>query len=245
VIITPTDRVLTAVSPTAPDMPRPVTLPAYLQETYWWAYLHPAAVRLFERQWLINLILWGNFVRLRDAALDEIGATIDGSVLQVACVYGDFSQSIARRLSPTGSLDIIDVAQVQLDNVRTKLGGHRQVSLHHQDSTNLHFPDARFDQVVLFFLLHEQPSPVRRQTVAEAIRVLRPGGKLIVVDYHRPSAVNPFRYVMAGVLGALEPFAKDLWQTEISDCLPSGWRPAGLEKQTYFGDLYQKVVITR
>ena len=33
-----------------------VPLPAYLQQVYWWAYLHPAAVRIFERQWLVNLI---------------------------------------------------------------------------------------------------------------------------------------------------------------------------------------------
>ena len=50
-----------------------VPVPKYLQETYWWAYTHPNAVRVFERQWLVNLILWGNFARLRDAALAEMG----------------------------------------------------------------------------------------------------------------------------------------------------------------------------
>jgi ubiquinone/menaquinone biosynthesis C-methylase UbiE len=98
---------------------------------------------------------------------------------------------------------------------------------------------------VLFFLLHEQPAAVRRQTVAEALRVLRPGGKLVIVDYHGPSMMNPLRYVMTGVLGALEPFAKDLWRSEIADCLPEGWQPASLEKETSFGGLYQKVVIRR
>jgi ubiquinone/menaquinone biosynthesis C-methylase UbiE len=243
-IATSADRVA-PLPPEALVMPGQVALPAYLQETYWWAYLHPTAVKLFERQWLVNLILWGNFVRLRDAALDELGATIDGRVLQVACVYGDFSQSIARRLAPSASLDIVDVAPVQLDNVRAKLDGHPQVALHLQDSARLHFAEASFDQVVLFFLLHEQPAAVRRQTVAEALRVLRPGGKLVIVDYHGPSMMNPLRYVMTGVLGALEPFAKDLWRSEIADCLPEGWQPASLEKETSFGGLYQKVVIRR
>jgi hypothetical protein len=27
---------------------------------YRWAYVHPKAVWFFERQWLVNLILWGN-----------------------------------------------------------------------------------------------------------------------------------------------------------------------------------------
>ena len=48
--------------------PAQVPLPAYLQQVCWWAYLHPAAVRVFERQWLVNLILWGNFAQLRDVA---------------------------------------------------------------------------------------------------------------------------------------------------------------------------------
>jgi len=40
-------------------------VPYYLNAHYWWAYIHPTAVQLFERQWLINLILWGNYARLR------------------------------------------------------------------------------------------------------------------------------------------------------------------------------------
>ena len=47
----------------------PAVIPEYLHNTYWWAYLHPRAVYIFERQWLVNLILWGNFARLRDARL--------------------------------------------------------------------------------------------------------------------------------------------------------------------------------
>ena len=47
-------------------MQEAATIPGYLHETYWWAYVHPNAVRLFERQWLVNLILWGNFAKLRD-----------------------------------------------------------------------------------------------------------------------------------------------------------------------------------
>ena len=40
------------------EVSRELGIPEYLQETYWWAYLHPTAVNLFERQWLVNLILW-------------------------------------------------------------------------------------------------------------------------------------------------------------------------------------------
>jgi len=42
--------------------------------------------------------------------------------------------------------------------------------------------NASFDDTVVFFLLHEQPEDVRRKTIAEAIRVTKPGGRIIFVD---------------------------------------------------------------
>ena len=45
------------------------------------------------------------------------------------------------------------------------------------------------------------------------------------------------------MLGALEPFAHDLWQHEISAWLPEGVTPAQMRKQTYYGGLYQMLVI--
>ncbi len=222
-----------------------VPLPDYLQQTYWWAYIHPASVRVFERQWLVNLILWGNFARLRDLALDEIGASIQGDVLQVACVYGNFTERLAQRLEPDGRLDVVDVAPVQLKNLKKKLNGIPRIRLHHQDSTNLGFADASYDRVVLFFLLHEQPETARVQTIAQALRVVKPGGKVVIVDYHRPSRFNPFRYIMVPILKTLEPFAMDLWRKDIVKWLPDRAHSATVEKRTYFGGLYQKVVITR
>ncbi|MDO8285571.1 MAG: rhodoquinone biosynthesis methyltransferase RquA [Rhodoferax sp.] len=223
----------------------PAVIPEYLHNTYWWAYLHPRAVHIFERQWLVNLILWGNFARLRDAALQEMGDVINGRVLQVACVYGDFTEHLVRRLGPEGSLDVIDVAPIQIKNLQTKLSKPQHVNALLQDSTDLHFEDGSHDSVVVFFLLHEQPADVRRKTIAEALRVTKPGGKLVFVDYHKPVAASPFRYLMVPILTTLEPFAMDLWNGEIVDWLPTDVKVSQIVKQTYFGGLYQKVVITR
>jgi ubiquinone/menaquinone biosynthesis C-methylase UbiE len=229
--------------------PEPVTIPKYLENTYWWAYLHPRAVHIFERQWLVNLILWGNFARLRDAALQEMGAIINGRVLQVACVYGNFTEHMVRRLGLKGSIDVIDVAPIQINNLHAKLKlagvDPSRVNALLQDSTDLHFADGSHDDVIVFFLLHEMPTDVRRKTVAEALRVTKPGGKLIFVDYHKPKAWNPFRYLMVPVLTTLEPFAMDVWNNEIVSWLPEGAAIAKVEKQTYFGGLYQKVVFTK
>jgi ubiquinone/menaquinone biosynthesis C-methylase UbiE len=229
----------------APALKAPVVIPKYLEQTYWWAYIHPKAVHFFERQWLVNLILWGNYARLRDAAFQEMPAPISGKVLQVACVYGDFTGMLAQQLGPQGSVDVADVAPVQLDNLTRKINAHPRVALHHHDSRDLGFADASYDYVLLFFLLHEQPESVRAGTIAEALRVVKPGGKVIFVDYHGPRRINPFRYVMMPILKWLEPFAMDLWRREITDWLPADVQPSRVDKRTYFGGLYQKVVITR
>ena len=223
----------------------PVPMPRYLEQTYWWAYVHPNAVRVFERQWLVNLILWGNYNRLRDSVFSELNAPVSGKVLQVACVYGDFTEMLARQLGPQGTLDVADVAPVQIENLKRKINGHPRVAVHHQDSGDLAFTDAGYDYVVLFFLLHEMPEAVRARTVSEALRVVKPGGKVIFVDYHRPHWINPFRYLMMPILTWLEPFAMDLWRREIAAWIPSAIKPAVLDKKTFFGGLYQKVVLKR
>jgi len=220
-------------------------IPEYLQDTYWWAYLHPKALHYFEREWVVNLILWGNMRRLTRAVLGELNVQPNSQVLQVACVYGEFSSVLAKHLAGNGSqLDLVDVAPIQLKNAREKLAGHGNVAFHHQDSRSLAFPAARFDQTVVFFLLHEQPEDVRRKTIEEAIRVTRPGGKVVFVDYHRPRRSNPFRYVMKPILTWLEPFAMDLWRQELPAFMPAGIKAERLQSEFYFGGLYQKIVLT-
>ena len=225
---------------------QPPPIPDYLQETYWWAYLHENSFWFFERKWVVNLILWGNMKKLTQAVLDETQLTPRSRVLQVACVYGDFSKRIARHLETSGSrLDVVDVAPIQLKNVETKLRDQRNITVHHQDSSDLAFADQCFDQTVVYFLLHEQPAAVRRRTISEAVRVTRPGGKIVFVDYHAPRRSNPLRYFMKPLLALLEPFALDLWRNELTEFMPESIRPEQVESSFYFGGLYQKVVITK
>jgi ubiquinone/menaquinone biosynthesis C-methylase UbiE len=224
-------------------MTRTAAIPAYLEETYWWAYVHPNAVRFFERQWLVNLILWGNFARLRDAALASLGETLPGRTLQVACVYGDFTPRLAARIDPAnGSLDVVDVLPIQLANLGRKLAGVAPVGLIQRDASDLGIAAGTYDRVVLFFLLHEMPEDVRKRTLAEALRVAKPGAEIVIVDYHRPSAWHPLHSVMRWVLRTFEPFALDLWSNEIAHWLPPD---VTISKETYCGGLYQKLVLSR
>jgi ubiquinone/menaquinone biosynthesis C-methylase UbiE len=202
-------------------------------------------VQVFERQWLVNLILWGNFRRLRDAALDLLGKPIRGRTLQVACVYGDLTPRLLARHAPDARLDVVDVLPVQLRNLAQKLDRSPRVSLCLGDSADLDGPDGWYDQVLVFFLLHEQPLDTRRNTLAEALRVTRPGGRLVLVDYHRPHRTNPLRLFMRPLLRRLEPFALDLWNDEVTAWLPADAPPVRVSKRTFFGGLYQVTVLDR
>jgi ubiquinone/menaquinone biosynthesis C-methylase UbiE len=220
-------------------------IPLYLQQVYWWAYVHPNAVHVFEREWLVNAILFGNYGRLRDAALNELGSTVHGHTLQLACAYGNLTARLQQRLAPDARLDVIDILPIQLHNLARKLPPDERLRLQRGDSAALACADASYDQVLLFFLLHEQPSHVRSATLAQALRVVKPGGKVVIVDYHRPSRWHPMRGLMRLVFRKLEPYAMDLWRREIAEFMPADLRPASLAKRTYFGGLYQKLVLTR
>jgi ubiquinone/menaquinone biosynthesis C-methylase UbiE len=218
-------------------------VPYYLSAHYWWAYVHPRAVRVFERQWLVNLILSGNYSRLRDAALDELGDALPGTTLQVACVYGDLTKQLcARANAGRGRVDIVDVLPIQLANLRSKLSQDAPARLLTMNSADLKVPAASYDRALVFFLLHEQPRQVRERTLAEVARVVKPDGKIVVVDYARPRWWNPLRYLWGPVLALLEPFALDLWNNEITRWLPDSCQ-GHLHTRSFFGGLYQQVVI--
>lgn len=222
----------------------PNTVPDYLTAHYWWAYIHPKAVRFFERQWLVNLILLGNYARLRDAALMEIGESLPGTTLQVACVYGDLTNCLSERATRGGgSIDVVDVLPIQLKNLRNKLPVGSPARLLAMDAMDLKLPNAKYDRALVFFLLHEQPREWRERTLSEVIRVVKPGGKIVIVDYARPHWWHPLRYLFPILLARLEPFALDLWREEIVRWLP-GWCATRARKRLFFGGLYQLVVAT-
>jgi ubiquinone/menaquinone biosynthesis C-methylase UbiE len=223
-------------------------VPDYLRVHYWWAYVHPKAVRFFERQWLVNLILWGNYNRLRDAALGALGALgapLRGKSLQIACAYGDITPQLVGRLGEDASLDVVDILPVQLGNLSAKLMPSPQLRLSCMDSAALKFADQSFDQVLLFFLLHEQPADVRAKTLAEAARVLKPGGTMVIVDYAKPNRFHPFRILWKPVLEILEPFATDLFSKGIAHWLPKNGELNIASTKNFFGGVYQVLTVSK
>ncbi|TXI74214.1 MAG: class I SAM-dependent methyltransferase [Dokdonella sp.] len=218
-------------------------VPQYLQAHYWWAYVHPRAVHFFERQWLVNLILWGNYRRLCNAVLHSYDHHLPGRTLQIACAYGDLTPRLAKCVAPEGVLEIVDILPIQLDNLAAKLPRDLPIGMHCMDSAALSFADASFDRALLFFLLHEQPQAVRERTLAEALRVIRPGGTLTIVDYAPPHRLNPLRYFWKPVLDRLEPFARDLFNEEVAAWLPRHGGFTAIGRQRFFGGMYQLLTL--
>ncbi len=222
------------------------TVPQYLCDHYWWAYIHPNAVRFFDRQWVINFILWGNYARLRDAALAEMGDHLPGHTLQIACAYGNLTTHLCRRVAASGGrIDIVDVVPIQLTNLRSKLPANAPARFLTMDSADLKLADGAYDRAIVYFLFHEQPQSYREQTLKEVLRVVKPGGKIVIIDYAMPRWWNPFRYFFRPVLALLEPFALDLWHHDLTTWMPAPWSKQRWKRQSYFGGLYQKVVVTR
>jgi ubiquinone/menaquinone biosynthesis C-methylase UbiE len=234
-------RTITENRPIQPEVP----IPAYLEDTYWWAYVRPYAIDFFDHEWIVNLILLGNMAMLRDKALNALGSPIAGRTLQIASVYGDFAPRLAGRIAEGGSLDIIDVVPAQLENLHRKLPSSAPVRLIQCDSSALKASDEAYDQAVMFFLLHEMPANVRERTLSEALRVLKPGGKLVIVDFHKPSPFSILLYLYPLMFKLLEPFALDIWRERIQDWFPKGFTPTEMTKETMFGGLYQKLVIVK
>jgi SAM-dependent methyltransferase len=85
------------------------------------------------------------------------------------------------------------------------------------------------------------PETPGQRTLSEVLRVVKPGGKVIIVDYARPRWWHPLRYLFPILLANLEPFALDLWREEITGWLP-GSCEANAHRRLFFGGLYQLVV---
>ena len=193
-------------------------LPDYLVRHYAWAYLWPAAVWFFDHQPIINAILFGNYRRIMDATLRLMRPLEAGRTLQIAGVYGELTPTLARHID---DLHMIDVAPVQVEAARRKLAAiGRDAQLARMDAEALRYPDASFDTALMFLLLHELPPDVRRRSLAEAVRVLRPGGHLVIAEYGEKRRHFLHRFApMRRILEWAEPFLGVFWREPMVDVL--------------------------
>ncbi len=187
-------------------------IPEYLARRYWWAYLWSVSVWFFDHAFIINTILFGNYYKLMRAAISRLDPTFDGRVLQITCVYGAFTPSMAERM-PNCEMHLMDVADVQLQSSRRKLrvakgAAAAGATLSRMNAETLAYADNSFDKVVIFFLLHELPHDARARALEEAMRVLRPDGQLLIAEYGEQGGTHLMHRVkfLRNTLEAMEPF---------------------------------------
>ena len=218
-----------------------VVAPRYLQDIYQWAYLNKFALTVFNHRPIVSAILWGNYGRLFRAVLDEVRE--GDRAMQMAAVYGPFSPDLSDVLGKTGWLDVIEVAEIQVNMTKLKLSHCNNSRVIHCDAASP--PNGAYDIVICFFLLHEVPEDYKNRIVNGALKSLKPGGRAVFIDYHRPTDWHPLRPIMNKVFDWLEPFAKALWSKEIFSYAGESASDFIWRKHNYFGDMYQKVVAVR
>lgn len=216
-------------------------VPDYLRDVYTWAYLTPWLTHILDRQVVVQAILWGNAQRLID---DVLAAVEPGDrIFQPAAVYGTFSRQLANRIGRHGRLDVRDIAPLQVELTREKLMNLPQAYVARGDAAD---PERKeFDVVTCFFLLHEVPDDVKLQIVPAMLKLVRPGGRVVFVDYHRPNRWHPLKPLMHRVFTWLEPFALSMWSREIEQYAGSVANGFRWNKRTRFNGMYQVVIAER
>lgn len=128
--------------------------------------------------------------------LHEYGAFARKAVLDVGAGNGYVLSRYARAGASVSGVDIAPSA-IELCRKRfeyQELSGDFRVA----QAESLPFPDATFDCVCSMGVLHHVSDTAR--AVAEIHRVLKPGGRLIVMFYHRHSAQYQFKYRLVRLL---------------------------------------------
>lgn len=221
-------------------------IPEYLARHYWWAYLAPRGVWFFDHYPIINLILFGHYRAILAEVMRHYGTTSGARTLQLTCAYGSLTPTLAAAEN-THELHLMDAAAIQLHAAQRKLPAPG-LPVHYMrcNAEALAYADDSFDTVIIFFLLHELPAPARERALHETLRVLKPGGTLLIAEYgmnHGTHLLHRFPPV-CWLLEKLEPFLHDFWHSDLPAQLlhcaaGCGKTPARQSETALFGGFYR------
>jgi ubiquinone/menaquinone biosynthesis C-methylase UbiE len=144
--------------------------------------------------WRYDVLVWfadtfvlrGTLRKLRDHTIDLAQLQPGESVLDVGCGTGALAMETYERVGATGRVYGIDpgpkqIARARFKAERASLPIDFQVGVIEQ----LAFPDQSFDVVLSTLVMHHLPDDLKRLGLAEVARVLKPGGRLVIVDFKR------------------------------------------------------------
>jgi ubiquinone/menaquinone biosynthesis C-methylase UbiE len=112
---------------------------------------------------------------IRPKAFDVRGCK---HILDAGCGNGRYTRCLLRQADPDATITAFDLSHRMLKRARRKLRSPR-VSFAAVDLTRLPYPDCYFDAIVCGWVLEHLPDP--RTGLFELARVLRPGGKLLLL----------------------------------------------------------------
>ena len=216
----------------------------------YWIYKSPFFIRLTDRMFVVSSILLFQYSKLVSCVVKRLNPSLKGKrVLQISCAFGNVSEKIAECCARQEAEEFVltDIMQSELDNAERKLKRFGSLcSYSRQDATHLEFEDQSFDYVVAFFLPHELPFDKKIKHIEEAKRVLKPGGKVVFGEFHKP------RLKILEILGRIyfkifEPYATEMWDSfdlaeVIKDKTGDAYR---IEKDTFLFDNFQVLAAKR
>ena len=122
----------------------------------------------------------------RRALVKACALTPSSRVLDLCAGTGDVSLAIARQAGP-GLIVVTDFTPEMLDIAREKAeeySGATELRFEHADAQELPFADESFDCVTVAFGVRNLPE--RERNFTEVRRVLKPGGRYVILEFSRP-----------------------------------------------------------
>jgi SAM-dependent methyltransferase len=164
-----------------------------------------AAILLFQYSRLVSIITQGLH------QMDLRGK----QVLITSCAFGNVMPCVVKTAVTSGAKKVLvaDIIQNELNHAMTKLGAYADKTTYMQDNaTAMKQASGTVSANVMFFLLHELPHHLKVEALNEAIRVLAPGGKLFLAEFHRPRPCV-LRILSWMYFKVFEPYGLALWNT--------------------------------
>lgn len=110
------------------------------------------------------------------------------SVLDVGCGTGSLAIEAKRAVLSVGRVHGVDASPEMIAYARRKARkAELDIELTTAPAQALPFPDQHFDAVLTSMVMHHLPRTSREQCGREMWRVLRPGGRVLAIDFDPPS----------------------------------------------------------